>query len=168
MHPKTRYNIKKKSKQLHTWVSTDVEQFASFWQKCALTQRKMFLSQEKEIINLYKAFKKNAQIAVVSDNSEKDWLSAVLTISSEKTTYYMFAASTLLGKKSFAPTINVWQCIKLAKKAKDKIFDFGGIYDERFPLKSWLGFTRFKKSFGGTIVKYPGAFYKSKLPFISI
>jgi len=54
---------------------------------------------------------------------------------------------------------------KLAKKMGCKIFDFEGIYDDRFPLKSWLGFSRFKKSFGGLEVEYPGAYSKFLLPF---
>lgn len=50
-----------------------------------------------------------------------------------------------------------------AKKRGCKIFDFEGIYDERFPNKSWLGFTHFKKSFGGYEVSYPGTYTKTRL-----
>jgi lipid II:glycine glycyltransferase (peptidoglycan interpeptide bridge formation enzyme) len=46
-----------------------------------------------------------------------------------------------------------------------KIFDFEGIYDSRFPIKSWLGFTHFKKQFGGNEIAYPGCYIKFRLPF---
>jgi lipid II:glycine glycyltransferase (peptidoglycan interpeptide bridge formation enzyme) len=40
-----------------------------------------------------------------------------------------------------------------------------GIFDERFPIPAWRGFTKFKKGFGGKITKYPGAYQKIILPF---
>ena len=76
----------------------------------------------------------------------------------------MYAAASDAGKKLFAPTLCAWEAIKLSKKHGSKIFDFEGIYDERFPLKSWHGFTRFKKSFGGREIEYPGAFVKYRIP----
>jgi lipid II:glycine glycyltransferase (peptidoglycan interpeptide bridge formation enzyme) len=76
----------------------------------------------------------------------------------------MYAASSKKGKKLYAPTLNTWEAIRLSKKKGSSIYDFEGIYDSRFPLKTWRGFTRFKKSFGGKEIKYPGAFVKHRLP----
>jgi lipid II:glycine glycyltransferase (peptidoglycan interpeptide bridge formation enzyme) len=92
-------------------------------------------------------------------------LAAILLIVADRTAYYMYAASTGQGKKLFAPTLVAWKSIKLAKKLGCKLFDFEGIYDERFPIPSWKGFSRFKKSFGGREIEYPGAFVKTRLPF---
>ena len=64
------------------------------------------------------------------------------------------------GKKLFVPTALTWEAIISAKKEGKKVFDFEGIYDERVPNKKWLGFTHFKKSFGGDVVEYPGCFVK--------
>jgi lipid II:glycine glycyltransferase (peptidoglycan interpeptide bridge formation enzyme) len=47
-----------------------------------------------------------------------------------------------------------------AKKRKCKLWDFEGIYDERFPNKDWLGFSHFKKSFGGSEILFPGSVTK--------
>jgi lipid II:glycine glycyltransferase (peptidoglycan interpeptide bridge formation enzyme) len=66
----------------------------------------------------------------------------------------------------FAPTLLTWEAIKLAKKLNCARFDFEGITDERWPLtRKWAGFTRFKKSFGGQAVTYPGNFIRWQLPF---
>lgn len=164
MHHKTRYNIRKATNnlQLTTYNSKGIKTFANFWQKCAKDQRGMFLSQKREITKMYEAFGKDAYIITI--NRDKELLSAVLLIKAGKMAYYMYAASNIKGKKNFAPTLNVWEVIKLAKKLGCKIFDFEGIYDERFPIESWQGFTRFKKSFGGKILKYPGTFTKSRIP----
>jgi lipid II:glycine glycyltransferase (peptidoglycan interpeptide bridge formation enzyme) len=73
----------------------------------------------------------------------------------------MYAASSLEGKKYFAPTLVAWNAIMSSKKEGKKIFDFEGIYDERFPLNSWKGFSRFKNGFGGNVVSYPGCLSKT-------
>lgn len=163
MHHKTRYNIKKAIRnKLKVRRSKDIKTFADFWQDCAKRQRGMFLSQKKEITELYKAFGKNAHLVLVYN--DKALVSGILIIMTEDIAYYMYAASSEFGKKLFAPTLNAWEAIKLAKNLGCKIFDFEGIYDERFPLKSWQGFTRFKKSFGGYEVEYPGTFTKTRIP----
>ena len=154
MHYKTRYNCKKAtSDKMQATRSDSIDKFAEFWQRCA-GQRGMFLSQKKEIRAIYNAFSKDAVIHYVHINNE--WLSAILRISTSNVSYYMYAASTKDGKKLFAPTIITWEAIKAAKKEGNKVFDFEGVFDERFPLTSWKGFTRFKKGFGGIEVEYPG------------
>lgn len=159
MHPKTRYNIKKNSKNRFKVIHTsDIQKFTTFWQFCA-RQRGMFLDQRKEIELLYNAFSKNSDISIAVDN-KNNWLSGLFRVSTDNISYYMYAASSKEGKKHFAPTILAWEAIKSAKVEEKKVFDFEGIFDERFPLNSWKGFTRFKKSFGGREVEYPGILKK--------
>lgn len=163
MHYKTRYNIihnlklNNQNSKLRIQTTNNIEEFAEFWQRCA-GQRGMFLSQKKEIRAIYNAFSKDAVVHVAHINN--DWLSAILRISTPDISYYMYAASTVKGKKLFVPTILTWEAVKAAKKEGKKVFDFEGIYDERFPLKSWKGFTRFKKGFGGKVIEYPECLVK--------
>jgi lipid II:glycine glycyltransferase (peptidoglycan interpeptide bridge formation enzyme) len=153
MSPKTRYNIKKHTLQITD--STNINEFANFWRKNFERKRFPVLSQKKNIIALYKAFGKNAHILTTHQAS-------LLILIYDKTAYYMYAASNNEGRKLFAPTLLTWHAILLAKKQKCKVFDFDGIYDERFPLKSWQGFTRFKKGFGGKEIEYPGCYILKK------
>ena len=99
--------------------------------------------------------------------SNNKFLAGILLLFYKKTAHYWLAASTNQGKKLFAPTLLVWEAIKLSKKRGCKIFDFQGIYDPRShkATKSWQGFTRFKKGFGGEKIEYPGCFVKYKLSF---
>jgi lipid II:glycine glycyltransferase (peptidoglycan interpeptide bridge formation enzyme) len=85
---------------------------------------------------------------------KNELLGGVLAVSTKDISYYMYAASTISGNKSFAPTLLAWEAIKYARSEGKKIFDFEGIYDERYPLKNWKGFSRFKKSFGGKQVEF--------------
>ncbi len=77
--------------------------------------------------------------------------------------YYWQAFTGTFGRKNQTQYKIVWEGVLWAKKKGVKVFDFEGIYDERFPNKSWRGFTHFKKSFGGYEVEYPGAFVKNSI-----
>lgn len=71
-------------------------------------------------------------------------------------TYYAAFASDS-GYRHYAPTLLTWTAMEQAKARGCDIFDFGGIYDPRYPklYKNWQGFTKFKSGFHPTIVSYP-------------
>lgn len=87
--------------------------------------------------------------------------SGAIFLHADKTTYYWQAFSNKRGRQGLYQYKILWSGISWGKQKGAKIFDFEGIYDKRFPNKSWHGFTHFKKSFGGYEVKYPGAFIKT-------
>ena len=70
---------------------------------------------------------------------------------------YWAAFASPLGYKTFAPTLLTWTALQTAKARGCEIFDFGGIYDPRYPkmYKRWQGFTKFKSGFNPTVVSYP-------------
>ncbi len=153
MHPKTRYNIKLAAKRGINIVHSDkVEEFADFWQK----NRKGALPQKRFIINIFKAF--DDQAVIIEAKYKSELVAAVLLLIASKTAYYMYAAANTQGKKLFAPTLATWEAITLAKKMGATEFDFEGVFDERFPLPSWEGFSKFKKTFGGRELSFPGAY----------
>lgn len=164
MHHKTRYNIRKvkKDKLVSIKKSEDIKTFCNFWQKCARKQRGMYLSQKNVIEKMHLAFGKQSELFFAYKGQEI--LAALMCVETKKTCYYMFAGSSKKGKSFFAPTYLVWESIINAKKKGLKAYDFEGIYDERFPIKSWRGFSRFKKSFGGKEVSYPGMLRRYFLP----
>ncbi len=84
----------------------------------------------------------------------------ILLLFWNKTAYYWIAGATRKGKKLFAPTLLVWEALKLSKARGCRNFDFVGVWDERNPNYggSWKGFTKFKEGFGGKEIYYP--FYR--------
>ena len=74
-----------------------------------------------------------------------------LQLTSKNMAFYWHNASTDWGKKLFAPTLCIWEAIQEAKRRNTIIFDFEGVWDERFPQlnRGWQGFTRFKQGFSG-------------------
>jgi lipid II:glycine glycyltransferase (peptidoglycan interpeptide bridge formation enzyme) len=126
----------------------------------------------KQLLNLRKSFPcrtgmqpESYSIFLASHNiSGRIIGGALFTRSSHDTGYYWYGFTNSEGRTSLSQYSLLYQGILWAKKQGCKVFDFEGIYDERFPIKSWLGFTHFKKSFGGQEVLYPGCFTKTRLP----
>jgi len=81
----------------------------------------------------------------------------ILLLFWENIAYYWLVGATKKGKQLFAPTLLVWEALKVSKKHGMKLFDFIGVWDERMPKKntSWKGFTKFKEGFGGQTLIYP-------------
>lgn len=142
--------------------------FISLWQHHAF-RRGFWLSLKKEIRTIYEVFGKNAFLVMIYRSNEVNHqtkpLAGALIVVSDKVVYYCYAASTPAGRQLSAPYLVVWEAVKEAKKQGGRLFDFEGIYDQRFPHRSWLGFSHFKQSFGGQEVEYPGCFTKFYFPF---
>lgn len=71
---------------------------------------------------------------------------------------YMYGATNEAGRKCFAAYALVWASIRAAREHGFRQFDLGGIpadlADEKDPMQ---GPYRFKKGFGGEVVRYVGA-----------
>lgn len=98
---------------------------------------------------------KHATIALASSRGKV--VGGVLIVFWNSISYYWIAGATPEGKKLFAPTLLVWETVRIAKKRGAKKFDFLGVWDERKPNEhgDWKGFTRFKEGFGGTPLYWP-------------
>lgn len=84
-------------------------------------------------------------------------IAASLIYDSDDTRTYAHAAADDTYRKLNAGTALVGQMILDAKAKGLSRFDLYGIADSDDPTHPWSGFTKFKKSFGGTPVTYVGA-----------
>lgn len=100
---------------------------------------------------------KHAAILLAYSSPNTKLVGGILLLFWDNIAYYWIAAATREGKKLFAPTLLVWEALKLSKQRKCKQFDFVGVWDEREPHKfsDWKGFTKFKEGFGGKPLYYP-------------
>lgn len=100
----------------------------------------------------------DAQKAVLlARNTDKQVVGGIMLITWEHIAYYWVAGALPQGKKLFAPTLLVWEALKVSKHLGCKALDFVGVWDERNPTKNleWKGFTKFKEGFGGYTLYYP-------------
>ena len=148
------------------------QDFVQLKKKTLWKKRILPLGTEREVLPLIKAFAEKSKILLIypstAPNTPKNPnppIAGTLLLFHNKTAYYWQAAATEKGKKLLAPTILLWEAIKLAKRKGCATFDFEGVYDERFPKnKSWLGFTHFKKGFGGKEIEFPLPLSSFKFP----
>lgn len=128
----------------------------SLWEKPVIP-----IMARKEILSLHQIFFPKSAKILIAYRQEKP-VAGVFLLFSDKVAYYWLAAATNEGKKLFAPNLLVYESLIRAKNIGYQSFDFEGIYDERFPVDAWLGFTKFKKGFGGEEVIYPPSLIKTR------
>jgi lipid II:glycine glycyltransferase (peptidoglycan interpeptide bridge formation enzyme) len=88
----------------------------------------------------------------------KQLLSGMLLSIFGDTATYLHGGTSLKLKETMAPYLLHWEAIKIAKQLNLKTYDFGGISPNNQSNHAWAGISRFKKSFGGFEVIYPGAY----------
>lgn len=112
----------------------------------------IFAPKNAAILLAYKG-SNNYQLSTI--NSQL--IAGVLLLFYDQTAYYWIAGATREGKKLFAPTLLVWEALKLSKINNMNKFDFVGVWDERKANENhkWRGFTKFKEGFGGKELYYP-------------
>lgn len=150
-------------------TETEIKKWRDAWKNSVKFDR--YVPALKQLMNLRKSFPLNNSLILASHNiSSRIIGGALFTASSHgksnRASYYWYGFTNKEGRSSLSQYSLLHQGILWAKRMGCKVFDFEGIYDERFPNKSWLGFTHFKKSFGGHEVLYPGCYIKFRLPML--
>lgn len=158
MRPKTRYNLKKSQKNN---LAVRVIGGGKITQKQLTTFYKIWSSNKphnwlfkpsiSQLKSLIEAFSHKCFLVLTSNyHSTLDpLLAGCLILTSKNMAFYWHNASTLQGKKLYAPTLCIWEAIKESKRRGLKLFDFEGVWDERLPQlnQGFKGFTQFKSGF---------------------
>lgn len=114
----------------------------------------------KETKKFWAFFSKNNSFLLIASYQKKP-IAGLLIATFKNCGYYWQARNNNYGKNLGAPSLLVFEAFKILRKYGFDFFDFEGIYDPRFPVKSWLGFSHFKQGFGGKILSLPGSFIKN-------
>lgn len=151
------YITKNNNLQFKHHTKDSVSDFRQAWVKAVGFKR--YVPSLKNLRSLKRSFYKNS-LFITTKNME----SGAIFLVGKKSGYYWQAFTNDVGRQSKSQYNIVWEGIKWSKDVGATNIDFEGVYDDRFPNKSWLGFTHFKKSFGGNVTQYPGAFTKIAFP----
>lgn len=128
--------------------------FRDAWRKSLTFSHWLLAPSSKNLAFLEESFGKNSYFLLAF--TKQTVLGGTVILIFNKTAYYYYAFTNPVGRKLLAQYFLVWEAIKLAKRKGCQIFDFEGIYDERFgETKKWQGLTHFKKSFGGKEITFP-------------
>lgn len=168
----TRYCLRKVN-NFTVFTDTELQSFHEAWQKCVGWKR--YVSSKQSLASLKQYYGNNVIFASHNDIGTKNKsmripaslpnhiIAGAIFIKSGDTTYYWQAFTSKRGRTSLSQYVLVWQGILWGRKIGADEFDFEGVYDNRFPNKSWRGFTKFKEGFGGTLVQYPGTYIRTRL-----
>ena len=159
--PKIQANFKKdargalrKNQNTEITRAKDIKHFRDIW--TGSVPRTRYVMSLTHLQTLKKAFGNNCQL-LLDENQN----AGAIFLVADKRAYYWQAFTSQKGRKQMIQYKIVWEGIVWAKKQGAQIFDFEGIYDERFPNPKWKGFTHFKKSFSQKEREYPGCFTKT-------
>jgi lipid II:glycine glycyltransferase (peptidoglycan interpeptide bridge formation enzyme) len=138
----------------------DFRRFHGLWKKTA-KRGKFCIPSEKEFLNKARCLGEKASLVSVY-RADKSFLAGAFVAVQDDTCYYLHAASSLKGRKLYAPYLCLWEIIKLAKSKGCSRLDLEGIYDPRFKkmTKKWKGFSHFKRGWGGVESEFPGSYIK--------
>ncbi len=155
MHHKTRYNIKVAERDgVIVKESEDIEVFLKLLKKT--TERDQFQGHGANYYHtLFNRFRGEGELQLkiyVAYHNEAPAAAALVMLWNDHA-YYLHGASDHALRKHMAPYALHWQIVQSVKLASALSYDFWGIDHARYP-----GVTRFKLSWGGQVVEYPGAF----------
>lgn len=145
-----RLNDKFLISNIESMTNDQMPEFLTQWRN----QQKGYVPSLQSLKNLKKSFGDKCLILTA------DMKAGVVILFSDDTAFYYFAWTNAEGREMGAQYQLVWEAMKKAKKLGLKKFDFEGIYDERWPLPRWKGFTGFKKKWGGEEISFPGSYQK--------
>lgn len=80
-------------------------------------------------------------------------ISSAIIVYFGKTAVYLYSASKAGYGRYNAPTLLLWEAVKVAKSRGYQTFDLWGVSHEN---PRWAGITAFKHSFGGREIRYTG------------
>ena len=162
MHPKTRYNIRVANRHgVEIKEMTNDKGFEIYLKLLFdTTKRQGFYLHSKNYHRQLWQILKNTTIPHIMLASYQDQvISAFMLFHLKDQFFYPYGASLNIHRQVMAPTLLMWESIKLAKKKKAKQFDMWGCLGlEAKESDNGFGFHRFKQGFGGELFEYVGTY----------
>lgn len=160
---KTRYNIRLATRdaslaivshplaRLSEQAKGDLLTLRSLWSQ----SKGMYGYELKFVTSVLASFRHHGTLHLAYHHN--DPVAALLVLTCDRVATYWAAFTTPLGNHLHAPTLLTWTSLQAAKSEGCDIYDFGGVYDPRYPrlYRKWQGFTKFKAGFHPTYLEYP-------------
>ena len=152
--------IKDPSKEQLKYFYDEVQSYTS-------NNKGFYIPSFKDLLLRKRAFGSNTFLSFVY-NKDSNLCGGKFYLTYDTTVFYLSGGTTKLGASNKTGFVQMWESITYFKNLDFKILDLDGVYDARFPAftESWLGFSRFKNKFGGSVFEYPSPYIKWYVPFL--
>jgi peptidoglycan pentaglycine glycine transferase (the first glycine) len=160
MKPKTRYNINLASRKGVKVREASPKEIIEVYKLLLETagRNNFRLHPQNYYLHMWEHLAPDNLRVLIAEYNGKPLAAMFLTLFGT-TAIYLHGGSSQAMKETMAPYLLHWEAIKIAKSLGYKYYDFGGIAPEGAGNDhSWSGISRFKRSFGGFEVTYPGSF----------
>jgi lipid II:glycine glycyltransferase (peptidoglycan interpeptide bridge formation enzyme) len=162
MHTKTRYNIRVANRYgVEIKEQTDDKGFEIYLKLLFDTTKRQgfYLHNLNFHRDLWKKLKDTGMIHIMLASYQKQVLSAFMIFNVKDQLFYPYGSSLDTNRQVMAPTLLMWEVIKLGQKLKCKTFDMWGCLGPHAKeTENGFGFHRFKQGFGGQLVEYVGTY----------
>ena len=162
MHPKTRYNIRVANRYgVEVKEQTDDQGFEIYLKLLFDTTKRQgfYLHSQKYHRDLWKKLKNTGMIHIMLASYQNQILSAFMIFNIKDQLFYPYGASLDINRQVMAPTLLMWEVIRLGQKLKCKSFDMWGCLGPHAKEgENGYGFHRFKQGYGGQLVEYVGTY----------
>lgn len=162
MHPKTRYNIKVANRYgVEIKEMTNDKGFEIYLKLLFDTTKRQgfYLHGQKYHRDMWKLLKDTDIPHIMLASYQGKVLSAFMLFKLKDQLFYPYGASLDIFRETMAPTLLMWESIKLGKTMKCKIFDMWGcLGPDAKETENGFGFHRFKLGFGGELFQYIGTY----------
>ena len=162
MHSKTRYNIRLSNRHgVEVKEMTNDKGFEIYLKLLFKTTKRQgfYLHKQKFHRDMWKILKKTNIPHIMLACYQKKVLSAFMLFELKDQLFYPYGASLDIHREVMAPTLLMWESIKLGKKLKCKTFDMWGcLGPDAKQGDNGFGFHRFKQGFNGQAFEYIGTY----------
>lgn len=162
MHPKTRYNIRLANRHGVEVREMSTDQgfeiyLQLLWETTA--RNDFYLHTPAYHRLLWKTMKNTRIMHVLIAYYQGKPIAAVIPMTVSNRLYYAYASSTDQHREVMAPTLAMWETIRLGKKLGCTTFDtWGSLGPNAKEYEKEFGFHQFKQRFGGTLSQFVGSF----------
>lgn len=159
MEHDTRYAIRTAERRgvnvrSHEGSDVDTGIFSEFWELFSETnERHALRAYGKEYYEGLLSLGDDCRAKLYFADVEGRVVAAAIIVFFNNRATYLYAASRRGFGRYNAPTYLLWNAIRDAKRSGFSTFDLWGVSSTN---KKWEGVTAFKKSFGGSLVRYQG------------
>jgi lipid II:glycine glycyltransferase (peptidoglycan interpeptide bridge formation enzyme) len=157
---KNRYAIRlaeRKNIKIEIITENILDYFETFYEMISDTaKRNSFgLHKREYYLEVFKSLDKNKNGRLVISKVEDQIATCLVFVDYNRTTMFLFGgSSTELNKKIPTSHLSHWKNIEYSKNAGLKIYNFGGVENEKHPSIGLRSLTKFKKRFGGYEIEH--------------
>ncbi len=168
MHEKTRYNIRLANRHgVETREETSVHGLNVYLALQALTttRQNFYLHTPDYFKKLWSLSSQTGMLKIINSYYQGKPLASVVAMILGNRLFYAYAASSNDNREVMAPTLAMWEVIRLGKSLGATTFDMWGCLGPNAKeFQPGYGFHQFKQRFGGVLTQYVGTFDLVRLP----